>query len=75
MFAWFNKTGSEKMFKICSENFSGLPIHHGFYLLSVLNRSRSPHSQRTLPEAQTGESWLILTLSVLCYVHQLHYFI
>lgn len=39
MFAWFNKIGSEKIFKICSENFSGLQISHGFYLLSVLNRS------------------------------------
>lgn len=43
------------MFKMCSENFSGLPIYHGFYLLSVLNRNWSPHSQKTLPEVQAGK--------------------
>lgn len=36
----------KKMFKIHSESFSGLQIHHSFYLLSDLNRSWSPHSHR-----------------------------
>lgn len=51
MFAWFNTMGSEKKyFKIYSEGFSGLQIHHSFYLLSVLNRNSSPQSQKNFTE-------------------------
>lgn len=51
MFAWFSKMRPEKLLKICSETFRGLQIHHSFYLLSVVNRSLSPHSQKNITDA------------------------
>lgn len=77
MFAWFNKMGSEKkqkMFKICSESFGGLQIHHSF-IYFLFQTEFEVHTVRKTSEVLGWGGYLVLTkLSALCYVYHLLYF-
>lgn len=64
----------KKMFKICSESFSGLPIHCGLYVLCIKQREVHIVKSVTLTEAQPGETGSVFMLPALCYRQHLHYF-